>query len=196
MQAIASRLSSGQSISRGTASTVAVVEPALIYNMDRSMVTSMNLANADRTRTTAPDDCPEPTWDYPTGVVFISEKCLQGNIYIKGGYNCEITQDDANNSITIGAMAGAGEGQPCEEVQLFDGEAPPVGSNNSLYSGGLLCNETVRSINGIGGPLFTIYAGAGVSLIADPDNNKLTVDVDMQDVTACISEYITISENI
>ena len=51
--------------------TQAVLEPALVHNLDRTRVTSVRLANDDRTRVTSPEGCTALAWDYPTEIVFV-----------------------------------------------------------------------------------------------------------------------------
>lgn len=188
-------LADGEMITRGEADE-AIVEPALIHNMFRAYLHHVNLANGDRTRASAPEGCDDPVWPFDPGVLFVQATCLAGNIHWKEGYNCVISQNDAENSLTIGARVGAGEGEPCAEVPLFVDEGPPAGSSNGLLSGGPLCNETLRSINGIGGPLLTFLAGTGASIFADPERHKVTVDINMLGLSVCFSAFSEISESV
>lgn len=192
MADIAARVGDGQAINRQAGE--AIVEPALIQNLSNTIVNSIELANDDRTRATSPTGCPDITWPHQTGVIFVQARCVQGNIRWKPGYNATITQNDFDNSITIGAAVGAGEGEPCGEVPLFDAEAPPIGSANSLLSGGALCNETLRSLNGVGGPSFTFIGGQGVSIVPDPDNHCIRIDVNLVDMALCISDFSEVSQ--
>lgn len=194
LSTLAGHLADGAEILHGTGD--AVVEPALILNLDRSFLNDVSVGNNDRTRATASLDCDPLVWDYDTGIIFVNARCLQGRLYWMPGYNCEITQDNVANSLTIAAIVGRGAGQPCAEVALFPEELPPTGSLNSLLSGGPLCNETLRSINGIGGPLLSFLAGSGVSIIPDPVNNKITIDVNMIGLATCYNALSEISENV
>lgn len=194
MSSIAARLSSGEQIVRSTGD--AIVEPALIQNLAGGLLNSLELANDDRTRVSSPDGCPDITWPHAVGLLFLGARCIQGEIRWKPGYNCLITQNSADNSLTIGAAQAAGEGEPCSEVPLFSSEQPPVGSNNSLLSGGSLCNETLRSINGIGGPIFNVIGGAGVSIVPDPEANRVTVDINMVDLAICWNDVSVVSESL
>jgi len=161
----------------------ATVEPALIQNLAHTYVRGVSLANGDRTRVVAPEGCPPVTWPFPTGVIYPGARCIQGDILFKPGYNCSIYQDAANNGLVFRAVPGAGDGQPCVETPVFAGEQPP--NDSSLYAGGPTCNETLRSINGQGGPNFTITPGQGVSIQPDPDNNTLVIDVSMVGLQSC-----------
>jgi len=194
MESIAARLADGEEIVRETGD--AEVEPALIQNIHATILAAIDLANADRTRATASDGCDDPIWSYPTGVIYPGEKCVQGDVKIKPGYNTKLLQDDLANSITILAKKGQGAGEPCEEVPVFEGETPPEGASNDLLAGGLLCNEVVRSINGVGGPLFQITAGLGVSVVAEPENNKVIVDVNMIGLAVCLFDLSQVSESL
>jgi len=194
MPSIVARLADGAEIKRLDGD--AVVEPALIQNLDQGMLVSLELANSDRTRVTAPEDCPDIVWPYQTGIVFVNARCIQGDVRLREGYNASIVQNTADNTITIGAAVGSGAGEPCGEVPLFDGESSPVSSSNNSLAGGPLCNETLRSINGIGGPQFTILGGTGVSIVPDPDNHCIEIDVNLIDLALCISDFSQVSVSL
>jgi hypothetical protein len=194
MANVAARLADGQEIVRQDGD--AIVEPALIQNLNDTIVNSLEIANDDRTRATAPDNCPDLVWPHQTGVVFVNARCVQGDVRLKPGYNVVITQNDLANSITIGASVGAGEGQPCAEVPLFEGESPPLGATNNLLAGGPLCNETLRSFNGIGGANFTFLGGQGVSIVPDPENNCIKIDFNLIDMVLCVSDFSEVSESV
>lgn len=171
----------------------AILEPALIQNLAESYVTSIALANDDRTRVTAPDDCDDVVFPYETGVVFVKERCLQGEILLKAGYNAIVRQEAGDNSLTFGAGVGRGEGEPCGELTLFDEEIPPDDSN--LLTGGPQCNEVLRSVNGRGGRLFNLIASTGVTITPVPDENRLLIDVDMSGLALCFNSVSHISES-
>lgn len=174
---------------------IVAVEPVTIINLAASYVTSLSLANADRTRNESPDDCPEAEWPYPVGAVFINRRCIVGEtIVIKPGFNASVRQNEADNSITIGAVVGGGEGQPCDEVPLFDAEESPDGSN--LLAGGPRCNEVVRSLNGVGGPIIRVTSSHGANIIALPEENKLVIDLNMSGLSICYDSHAVVSESI
>lgn len=177
----------------GSVTGSVALEPALLQNLAGSYVSSLSVANADRTRVTAPEDCPEQTWPYPVGAVFINQRCIIDEVVFKPGYNCVIRQRDSDNSLTFEAAVGAGEGEPCAEVELFDDETPP--DDSDLLGGGPRCNEVLRSINGRGGPLLRLLGGQGATFIPLPEENKLVVDFDMAGLAACWS-VSTVSESI
>lgn len=194
MSSIAARLGDEDSIE--AEEDDATVEPALIQNLNNTIVNSVELANNDRTRATAPSGCPDLVWPHETNVIFVHARCIQGDIRWMPGYNATIQQNSQDNSITISARVGAGEGQPCEEAPLFDQEVPPIGSENNLLSGGPLCNEALRSFNGAGGPAFTLLGGQGVSIIPDPENHCVKVDFNLIDMASCISDFSEVSESV
>jgi hypothetical protein len=182
MTAIATLLPSDDTIAR-VDSGDALIEPALIRSMVTGYVDSLQVANNDRTRVTAADGCPEVTWTHPTDIIFLRETCIRGDVRFKAGFNSYVQQSDIDNLIEIGALAGAGEGQPCEEVPLFDGE--DSASDGDFLGGGLACGETVRSINGVGGRLMNILSGAGASITPDPNNNRVIINLDMSGLALC-----------
>ena len=196
LQSLFALLADGQELHRGSDLACGIVEPALLRNQFRTYINDFSVANADRTRATAPHGCPPLTWDYPTDVIFVSARCIVGDIRWMEGYNCLITQNDTDNSITIGANVGSGAGQPCNEIPLAATETPPVDSTNPLLEGGPQCDQTVRSVNGLGGPQLTIFAGQGVSIVPVPGSNKVVVDVNMLGMAVCFSLFSQFSENL
>lgn len=185
----------------------AVVEPSVIQNLARTVVSGINIANDDRTRATPPnmqtennpDGCPPFEWasgSLPDGHSYVAEQCLTGDVRFKPGYNAAIISDATTNTITFRTTLGAGEGQPCNhETKLFPTETGPIPAdntwNNSLLEGGPICKEVARSVNGIGGPLVNFVGGQGVSIVPDPGKNKLIIDIDLTNMDLC--QYSTYS---
>ena len=89
------------------------------------------------------------------------------------------------NTIIFSPIVGAGDGEPCQEVKLFPEETPPIDATNNLLEGGFLCNQLIRAVNGLGGPVLNIVAGNGVSITPDPDNCTLVIDVNLNDLDLC-----------
>jgi len=162
----------------------AVVEPALIQSQDGSFVNTINIANADRTRADSPSWCRPLVWTTALDDVYIAATCVTGRLRFEGGYNTNIQQQTTENRIRFAASVGEGAGEVCDPVPLFPGERPPLGGSN--LDGALSCNDTIRSINGVGGRTVQLLAGAGVSLSADPANNLINVAVDLNSLKACI----------
>lgn len=173
--------STGMSL-RGEADEM-VVEPALIQNLLEQYVRSLNLANAERSRSEAPPGCQEFEWPFALDTMYVNYECMTGIIKLKEGFNVSIDQDDVDNALTINASVGAGEGEPCEEVPLFEGEAPPEGE--TLLSGGLGCSDVIRSINGIGGRVLEITAGRGAIITSEPSRHRIIIDIDMSSLKIC-----------
>lgn len=161
-----------------------VIEPAVIQNLDQSFVSSVNLANAPRTFAPPPDECSLSSSVSVNTDHVVNATCLVGPLKLVEGYNCAIRQDTPTNRLTISAAVGAGEGEPCDEVPLYAGEVPLPGSN--LFSGGPKCDEIIKSISGLVGPLINLRSGTGVTIDPDPDvPNRLLVTVTFRDMAFC-----------
>jgi hypothetical protein len=177
-----------------TSPDATVIEPALIQNLEQNQVVSVSVANVDRTRSVRPGACPPVSWDFPTNQVYVWKECMVGNIQFAAGYNTALSQSTLNNTITISAVVGAGKGEPCQQVEIFPGETPPENSSNNLLEGDYYCNEVLRTVNGIAGPNLTLFAGTGVAIIPDSDNNKVVIDINLDDLSLCL--YSEVSEAI
>lgn len=162
-----------------------ILEPALTRSLFKSAITSINVANNDRTRYENPADCPELIWPFPTNIIFIDSTHLRDLIVFQPGYNAEIKQSTRDGTITFAAKAGSGEGQPCEEIPLFETEVPLAGISG-LLSGGPACGETIRTINGVNRSNFTIQGGPGVQIESIPEENKLIIDINLAGVAVVI----------
>lgn len=165
----------------GEISYAAGLEPAVVQNLAETFVSKIGVANAARTKVTAPTGCPAAP--PPEDVLFLASVCVTGDVVFVPGFNANVRQSGQDNSITFGASVGDGAGQPCDTIPVHPGEAPPAGS--SLLEGGVRCNETVRAVNGVPGPLLNIVAGTGVTVTASPGTHTVTVDVDMQGLALC-----------
>lgn len=183
----ANQFLSGTGIITGTTSTC-TVEPALLLTLYKSSVTSINLANDDRTRYENPEDCDPVAWPYPVALTFVNARCIQGDVLFQPGYNADVRQNYYDNAITIAANVGSGEGQPCAEISLFSTEEPPAGSG--LLSGGSACGETIQTINGVNNSNFIVQAGNGVQIEAIPEENKIIVDINLAGAAVIIPESL------
>jgi hypothetical protein len=168
------------------------VEPALVQDLSRGYVRTLNLANEDRTRARAPAGCPEASSEALGGPVddahqyraIVNRECLSGPLTVREGYNCTIRQSARENSLTISAALAGGAGEPCVEVPLAGTEAPPAAS--TLLTGGPACSEVVNSINGLTGGVIHLVPRNGVRI--EPSTtapNTLVVDFDLRDLTVC-----------
>lgn len=159
------------------------VLPSRIVNLSRSYVRSISIANADRTRATAPEGCFEYCLPFERKSHYVACDCLSGHIEFAPGHNLEIFVDSTDNSLLVEARPGSGLGPVCTDIPLFPGEQPPVG--RTTLDGALSCSEVVKSINGISRRFFTLMAGSGVIITSYPEEHKIVVDISMQDLTIC-----------
>jgi hypothetical protein len=145
-----------------------VIEPARIQNLNKAYLRSVSVGNFARVVV--------PPCDVTTGnnnrPIVLNSRCMKGDIRLKEGYNCLITQTDRANELAVTAANGAGAGgesaELCEnngELPLYPGETPPADSK--FYSGGPACNELIATINGVGGPNVNLVGGAGVNILID-----------------------------
>lgn len=169
----------------------AAVEPALVQNLAEAFVSKFALANSDRTRVTPATGCDGDTVD--DGVIHVNRYCIVGDVVLVPGYNANVRQSTQDNSITLGAAVGDGAGEPCDTVPLYRGEQPPADS--SLLEGGPRCNETVRSVNGVGGPQLTLAAGKGVTITSVPEDNRVIINVNMSGLALCYDSISARSES-
>lgn len=190
---VVERLAEGEHIIRTTGNE-AIVEPALVQNLNDVQLVSINIANEDRTRAVTPSECPDYVWPFVPQESYVNSVCLQGDIELKSGYNVALVQDSTANTIEFSAIVNAGEGQPCKELELFPGEAPPLGSTNGLFGGDYYCNEVFRTINGLQGPVINLYAGVGVSILVSPETNTVIININLLDLASCT--YSQVSESI
>ncbi len=161
----------------------ATVEPALIRVLTGRAVTSVNIANVERTRYEPPAGCKDVCWPFEPADAYVSAVCVTGPIRFREGYNISISTDTFENAILFGAGPGNGDGEPCEQIPLFPEEAAP--GIRSTLDGGLKCSEVVRSINGVGGKLLKFTGGLGASVRSDQTNHRLIVDLNMVDMAVC-----------
>lgn len=176
------------------ASGQGTIEPALIQNLSGTYVASVNLANDDRTRVENPDDCDPVAWPVPPEPLYVNAACLRGVIRFMPGYNSVVDQADADNTLTFRAEVGAGAGQPCNEVPLYQSETPP--DDSSLLSGGPTCAQVLRSVNGIGGRLFDFLAGLGFQVSPDPGTNTVELDCNFTGLALCPEDVSSVTESV
>ncbi len=171
---------------RSFAETDWQVEPSLVQNL--SYLNSVSLANYDRARWLADEDCDSEA-SLPAGdpVIYPGVACLNDDLRLKEGWNIAIRQDDNAGRIVISAAKGAGAGQGCDPTVIYPGETPPDGSK--VLGGGPACDELITTINGVGGRSVSLRAGTGFTITADPANNALTIAADMKQFAgACTDE--------
>jgi hypothetical protein len=158
------------------------VEPARVQTLHASYLKSISLANQNRTLASGPETCSTPLAD--SSDYLTNRRCLDGQLFLREGYNVQISQDTRNNVITIGASLGGGQGQPCAEIILVEDEVPPTDSN--VLSGGPTCNEVIKTLNGLPGPRVVLRPGAGVRIAVDEeDPHTLQLVVDFNGLAVC-----------
>ena len=155
------------------------LEPARIQNLAKSYLRSISVGNFSRTNVPACDEV--NTTERP---VVLNARCIQGDIRIKEGYHCAITQTDRANEISISAGLTSGITSSEElcavgsEIPLFDGEPIPEGSK--FYGGGPACADLITIINGLGGRVVSITGGTGVQVSTATDKITIALDTNSQ----------------
>jgi hypothetical protein len=149
------------------------IEPGLVQNLHDAYLRSVTVANYDRTRIPACDS--EATGG--TRAIIVNRNKMTGDIRLKEGYNCQITQTDRARELNVTALKNSGapvDADLCahgSELPLYADEPLAVGSK--FYSGGPACNEVISSINGLAGTGINIIGGNGVAVTTD--GSKITV---------------------
>lgn len=168
------------------------LEPALIQNLAGGHVQSVGVANATRTRVTSAEGCREICFEEESCEAdCISCGCVNGDVLFKEGYNSGIRQDDLGNTLTFSGVVGGGAGEPCAEVPICEAEKNIIANTPGIttLSGGPTCGDVLMSINGIGSKYFYIHGGKGVNISPYPDFNRIIIDVNLQDLALCVSDY-------
>jgi hypothetical protein len=159
-----------------------IVEPALIQNLANTYVQRINLANKIRTIATPAEGCSDSITTDGSEIYFNSS--FVGDVKIKSGYNVNVVVSQNDNSITFTAALGSGEGEPCVEVPVYEGEASP--DSSGLLSGGPRCKDVIKSINGIGGRVVTLQGGLGTRIVSSPaGGNRITIVPDHSGMALC-----------
>ena len=171
----------GNTLSSGAHPPIA--EPGVITHNVAS-VRQILLANKDRTRHVAPEECggsssSTSSSSRPGGVI-ARNATFTGNVSFVDGYNSSAKQ--SATAIVIEAKVGAGAGQPCDDVPVFDGEDPPSGS--TTLDGADRCSEIISSINSLTGRTIFVQTGQGVRVYPG-DDHQLIVDVDLSGMAVC-----------
>jgi hypothetical protein len=166
------------------------VEPGLVQNLHNAYLRSITVANYDRTRI---PEC-DSTTTSGTRDVIVNKHKMTGNIRLREGYNCQITQTDRARELNITALKNAGAPVDVElcahgsELPLYAAEPFGVDGTETVlvagilttrpkrsrfYSGGPTCSEVISSINGLTGTGINIIGGNGVAITND--GSKITV---------------------
>lgn len=179
-------LSSGESIP-GEAGK-ALVEPSLLISLKDAWVESLNVANQDRARV-YDDACEDFPWQHDPNVPSVVAQCLQNEVDFESGYNVEVVQRTIDNALVFLPGIGRGAGSPCGEVQWFENEEPP-NENTTLYSGSFLCDDVIRTINGLGGPVVQLRNRQGITITEQPLDNKIIINADLHGLSVCLDDVV------
>lgn len=177
------------------------VEPGNIHHIH--YIASLNIANIARTHAIPPCGCRKQDMPDIYVVDYIPEnddyfmhegyyaypyaRNITGHVTLVPGFNCSISKSANNNSLQIVANKGDGYSvrEPQKPYPIYEGETIPAKSN--MYSGGIKCTDTIKSINGINHKTVSIVAGPGIEY--EVENDTIYIDVDTNVVKgACEDE--------
>lgn len=164
------------------------VEPARIRARTGNGITSFNFANNDRVTATLPTECdPSPT---PPREVHAQAAGIT-NLTLQAGYNGSVSIGADNKTLTVGGLVGGGLGEPCGELPTYASEVPP--NPDGPLTGGPWCNQTIKSVLGIVGPIIQFVPGTGITILPDSlDPNALRIAADLRNLLGP-DRYLTTS---
>ncbi len=162
------------------------VEPATVQNLNLAYVSRLSVANADRTRATPPEGCPEFEWPVEPQDYWFRAVCLTGRVQFEGGQRMRVEQLDASNRLRFYPGAKPADPSPCAQVPVYTGETPPPWS--PYLDGATGCHQAVRSLGGADGPHLAIESSTGASVTTEPENNKIIIDINFTGLVVCPSE--------
>lgn len=170
------------------------VEPACIQTLWKHYVSSLSVANDERSR--SPDICSEAeshqmeSSSAAQARAFLAPRAqgMTGDLKFKEGYNCSITVSETSNAIRFSARLGAGSGRTCYEIARTESEEAQQELGNPLDNA-LRCEEALYSVNGVGPTAeghFRLVGGYGVDVLTEDDCIvvRARADLDQCDLTA------------
>lgn len=166
------------------------IEPALLRDAQGTVVTSLNLANLDRTRATAPTGC--TAFAAPPTSVWIVRTCLAGSVVLGGGNNAVLSSGDS--VLSVQAQPGGGDGPSCGGLPLHPSETVPAG--RTTLDGAWRCVDVLRSVNGVEGPHIFFRGESGVEITEDPANHRIVVSGNLTGLDICGSGAVSIVETV
>lgn len=178
---LAALLADGQVLTAAQPADTAI-EPSQVQSLYNNLVTSISVANRERVQYQLPGICPGGSDEEQNYAYKPVATCLDGDIRLASGYNCNVSQDSANNTILLTAGVGNGRGQVCNEFAIYPGETTP--EDSSFYSGGPACYEACKSICGVPGPNVQFIAGPGVK-IEPGAAHELVIDFTLEGMDIC-----------
>lgn len=154
------------------------VEPALTRIRIGNGITTFNIANNGRVVTTLPTNC-GPTPTPPRTIEPQAAELTQ--LTLEAGYNASVSIGTDNKTLTVGGLIGGGLGEPCAEIPTHSGETPPT--PGGPLTGGLWCNQTIKSILGVGGPIVQFVSVEGITILPDPvDPHALRIAANLRNL--------------
>lgn len=148
------------------------VEPARITHTVEAVATPgiTYIYNQALTQYAAPNGCQdisEPPL-FSSGEYVQSCAPIVGEFRIAGGHSTSISQNTPARTITVSADGSSGElGGICEPLPLVD--------DASDEDTAIRCDEVLRSINGISGPVINVTPLSSVEIGRYPDQHRLIV---------------------
>lgn len=157
-----------------TLTTPPVVEMALLQNLAKTYVRTLNLANDARR---CPTPCCESSEAFPSNTFAAPNgQDINGSVTFKPGYNSTMSVDTITNTIILGATLNAGEGPACKDTIIDEnGMNPDPDEFGVPYCES--CDEFIRSINGrsvLDGKL-KLVGGSSFKIEPDPENHRIYI---------------------
>jgi len=158
-----------------------VIEPARIFSATGSTRKKVQVWNANRTHVTRDVSCVQP--EYQNTDAWVLQWQGDPDVFrIAGGYQADV-RHSSETTVVISSTVGGGEfGAPTEEIPLFADEQVVSGS---YLDGGASCDEVLRSINGVGGPVLRIYSTLGALIGNHPELNRVVINVGGEGINFC-----------
>lgn len=174
MAPLAALLVNGDALVANAADTP--MRQASVQDLGGSYVRSINLANQGRVVYTPPPGCP----GYNPGTdglddVHVAAICIQGDVQLQSGMNCEARQSDRGGSITLTGRAGAGD-LPCYDPPRYPDEVIVPGPS---------CSDLIGRVNGASGASIILTPIGGVSISLGDDPHTVIIDFDLADLAGC-----------
>jgi hypothetical protein len=148
------------------------IEPARITNTVEAVATPgvTYVYNQALTQYAAPNGCQDIS-DPPlfsSGEYVRSCEPIIGEFRIAGGHSTTISQNTPSRTVTISADGSSGElGGICEPLPLVD--------TDSDEDTAIRCDEVLRSINGISGPVINVTPLSSVEIGRYPEQHRLII---------------------
>lgn len=168
------------------------IEPARVQNLQKAYLRSISVGNYSRATVPACTTTYTPIAQPKT--IIVNKACMSGNLRLKEGYNCRITQTNRDNTISIGAAKGSGAAEDsalCEnggEIPFTPNEIRPIEVaaaagkpevRSKFLSGGPSCKDLIFSVNGIGGRNVNLIGGANFSVRGPDAGETSTLHIDI-----------------